>query len=128
MSLQSMLEEIASRTEAPEPQIVYWVEPQPVCSDCRDERVMLEGDICKHCKTEKERGYKVAYKMGRLANGFALDAGTVYHAVPSSTIDYGLGKALCGTPTGRRSAGWHKDRNHEVTCKACLKKIERMQS
>ena len=121
-TFEDIFKKITAKVQ-PEPEPLYWVDPRPMCADCRENEVMLTGDICEDCKTEHERGYKVMYKMGRLANGFALDAGTVYHAVESSMPDYGCGKALCGTSTGRRSAGWHKQRGQAVTCKACLNKI-----
>ncbi len=123
MTLQSMLEEIAARYPAPpELEPLQWVEPRPMCSDCRDHEVMMPGDICEHCKLDNQRGYSVMYKMGRLANGAALDSGTVYHAVGDG-YDYGMGKALCGTEPGRRSAGWMRQVNQQVTCKACLRKL-----
>lgn len=118
-----MLEEIAARYPAPpELEPLQWVEPRPRCSDCRDNEVMLDGDTCEPCQAEAKQGYKVMYKMGRLANGSQLDGGTIYHAV-KDTPDYCNGKAMCGTSTGRRSAGWHKQRGQAVTCKACLRRL-----
>jgi len=123
MNITEFLQEIAERNPRPEPAPLYWVEPRPKCADCRDNEVVLPGDICDDCQAEAKRGYKVMYKMVRPANGSQLDGGTVYHAVEASMPDYGVGKALCGTSTGRRSAGWHIQRNQPITCKACLKKI-----
>lgn len=121
-TFEDIINKIASKNPQPEPTLLYWVETRPLCSDCRDYEVMNYGDICEHCQQENKQGYKVMYKMGRLANGFALDSGTVYHAV-KNTGDYGMGKAICGTSTGKRSAGWHRVTGQQVTCKACLNKI-----
>jgi hypothetical protein len=66
------------------------------------------------------------YKGGRLANGFESDRGTIIHAVPEHSR-----KALCGTEPGkRRSVGWLPFDEwlvlDEVTCKKCLKKLEKI--
>lgn len=121
-NITDFIMEIAARNPAPDLEPLQWVEPRPMCSDCRDYEVMNYGDICEQCQQEKQQGYKVMYKMGRLANGFALDGGTVYHAVKDMP-DYGVGSAVCGTKTGRRSAGWHRQTNQAVTCKACIKRL-----
>ena len=122
-TFEDIFNKITSKNPQPEPAPLYWVEPRPKCSDCRDVDVMNYGDLCEHCQKEASQGYKIMYKMGRLANGFALDAGIVYHAVENAA-DYGLGKALCGTEPGRRSAGWHRVTGQQVTCKACMKKLQ----
>jgi hypothetical protein len=125
MTIQSMLETIAARYPAPaELEPLQWVEPRPRCHNCRGYEVMDYGELCEHCTLDNQRGYSVMYKMGRLANGAALDGGTIYHAV-KNTGDYGIGSAVCGTKTGRRSAGWMRQVNQPVTCKACLKKVQR---
>ena len=123
MDFKELFEKIAESHPCPELPALYWVEPRPHCSECREFEVMNYGDICEHCQQETKQGYKVMYKMGRLANGFALDRGTVYHAV-KDTPDYGIGSAICGTKTGRRSAGWHRQTNQAVTCKACIKRLK----
>lgn len=57
-------------------------------------------------------------KLGRLANGFQSDHGTVIHAVCR------LG-SYCGTkPGGRRSVGWSEPEDSPVNCPKCLEKIK----
>lgn len=126
MNIQDMITRLAERTQYTEPPPVHWVEPRPHCDQCRDYEVMNEGDICEHCQRESSQGYRVMYKMGRLANGAALDGGSRYHAVELGTHEYGMGKAICGTKTGRRSAGWMRQVNQEVTCPQCIAKLKRI--
>lgn len=111
----------------PELPPLHTVEPRPMCDQCRDYAVMNYGDICEHCKREWSQSYRVMYKMGRLANGAALDAGTVYHAVELGMPEYGVGAAFCGSKTGRRSAGWMRQTNQDVTCPRCLAKLARIE-
>lgn len=126
MSIQSMLEELAARTEYKEPMPVHTVTPRPMCDQCRDYEVMDYGDICEHCQKEWNQSYRVMYKMGRLANGAALDGGTIYHAVEVTMPEYGMGKAFCNAKPGRHSAGWMRQVNQEVTCQRCLDKLARI--
>lgn len=86
------------------------------------------GDVCAICHQETEQGYQIRYLMGRCANGAERDSGTLWHAIPLQENDVRGSVAMCGITYGRRSAGWsdHRKLNQPVTCKRCLKKIERM--
>lgn len=68
---------------------------------------------------------KPAILMGRLANGFALDAGHRVHLVPASTGQYSSATAaLCGTKPGRTSGGWDVEYPSEApaNCPRCVRK------
>lgn len=127
MTIQNMIDELAARTPQPKEELIYTVVPRPMCDECRDYQVMDYGDICEHCQKEFRQSYRVMYKLGRLRNGFARDAGILYHAVELGTHDYGQGKAFCGTKTGKRSVGWMRQVNQDVTCEKCLQKLARIE-
>jgi hypothetical protein len=64
---------------------------------------------------------RTSYLAGRCANGAERDGGTLYHAIP-----VGSWTAVCGARPGKRSAGWSEsgfERQHEVTCPKCAKRI-----
>lgn len=85
--------------------------------------------------------YRMGRLLGRLANGFESDKGTLTHAVvirsvkprPCPWNDWGRDASkmaecvkadigLCGARPGRRSVGWAFDVS-EVTCPRCLKRL-----
>lgn len=116
MSLQSMFEELASRTPQSTP--IIREEPAPRCYDHHHDLP------CPQCAENKERGYSVRQLAGRCANGFEGGHGIKWHAVPND--DY---KAICGATYGRRSAGWSSYQiiGQSVTCPKCIKRLERAQ-
>lgn len=67
-------------------------------------------------------------KMGRLTDGFQKDHGVVRHAMMEESYCWGThSKALCGSKPGRRSVGFVNDPDiTDITCKPCLKKIEKL--
>lgn len=67
---------------------------------------------------------KIKKKLGRLANGFESDKGSIWHALPVNANGYTEHKALCGTEPGRRSVGWSFDDGAEVTCQRCARKLQ----
>lgn len=75
-----------------------------------------------------ENEYVPARKTGRCFNGSELDGGILIHYVPKMPDNVNgdwFDKALCGTEPGRRGNGWSKD-NREVTCKKCIKRLNKM--
>ena len=105
----------------PELAPVYWVETRPLCDECREFEVMEHGDICEHCKKEWEQHYQVMSLAGRCANGSELDHGTRYHAVELDRTS-----AFCGAKPGRRSVGWTRELNKEVTCPRCIARLAKI--
>ncbi len=65
-------------------------------------------------------------KLGRLANGFEKDHGRVVHLMdkePSAVGNFRYGVTLCGTTTGRRSAGFVEVELYtRPLCPKCLRK------
>jgi len=73
-------------------------------------------------------GFKPGTLMGRLANGFERDAGTLVHLVPSDFAQYqSTGKARCGQKPGRSSGGWDVEHcaNASPTCTRCMPKQQK---
>lgn len=70
-----------------------------------------------------------ATKSGRCANGFERDQGRVVHGLLVTETQMRSGAywlpALCGSRTGKRSAGWCDRKDLAVTCPKCLKKMEK---
>jgi hypothetical protein len=87
--------------------------------------------------------YKKGMLLGRLSNGFQSDHGVRVHAVtcrktkrpPCPYNDYGKKEipdddyktdmGLCGAKPGRRSVGWAWEKDMEVNCPKCLKRLEK---
>lgn len=79
---------------------------------------------------EKPAAFVPALKMGRLANGSALDAGYAVHAVPKGTRQNDLtAVALCGATPGRTSGGWDVEfpAAAPVSCPKCRRKLDRLE-
>lgn len=85
------------------------------CKLCNSQFVENEGDICRSCKEDKARGYRILSISGHSPR-------RIYHAVK-----IGEYAALCGSKPGRRSIGWcQRNITDSVTCPRCLAKIEKM--
>ena len=118
------------------------VDPRTVlCSHCAEEReddgrwrLAKSWERCQHPEHKPFRGMKFvpARLAGSCLNGAERDGGALYHALPNpGGVEGGgfFGKALCGAEPGRRSAGfsiYDKDLDRPITCKRCLKRLERM--
>jgi hypothetical protein len=97
----------------------------PRCSMCREYKKLNEQDLCFECQTDADRGYTVSAKAGRCANGAERDSGSLFHA--RLLTEHGAEwKPVCGSAPGPRSAGWSIRKGQPVTCKRCLKKLERI--
>jgi hypothetical protein len=118
MSIQSMIEELASRTPVPDLPPIHTATPFPLCARCREINVVMDGDHCELCRKELEQGYEARTMTGRCANGAQRDSGVLYHAVR-----LGEWQAVCGAKHGRRSR-WSEYHGESVTCKRCLKRLE----
>lgn len=109
--------EILKKIPTEEEKQLYWVDDFPQCQKCRSANVLHDGDLCKFCQMESERGYEALTMTGRCASGAQRDAGTLYHAVK-----IGEWKAICGAKHGKRSR-WSEYHGKDVTCSRCLKKL-----
>lgn len=65
--------------------------------------------------------YKSAIKAGKLANGEERGKGSVVHLVSEDSLYYGTA-AMCGE---RPAITWSERENLSVTCKKCLKIINK---
>lgn len=69
----------------------------------------------------KNVSHRHAVLMGRCANGFESDHGSLVHVVNDQW------RSICGYKPGRRSAGWAFDNDLlTVTCPKCLSKINKV--
>jgi len=114
-------------------------EASETCKRCRDTfygagSVLNEAGYCPDCQKCIDRGYDIAEKAGRCANGGQLDGGVVFHAIlmdddnGSGPFEYSRVKAACSTRPGNRSVGWSnwKPEDRKVTCERCLARLEKL--
>jgi hypothetical protein len=100
--------------------------PNEICRCERCHTFFRDADkrLCVFCQREKDEGYKLRRKLGRLANGAEADSGQLLHILPTEEYE----RPLCGAKPGKRSIGWALayDREKQKICARCAERYKRL--